>query len=435
MFVTTCPTAEASGGMGRVAHELAAAMARNHDVVLLTVGEYTELIPSRQGQPAVVRVSTRGEGMVRLPDLRDREWLEAMFRDRRPDVVHAHDFSPLALWCQDWARRNGTPFVVTLHCLPSQAQAFASAEMPQLTKWMARSQLFQVFIRLFLQRCSGVIALNQAMVDDLRRVGYAGPVYRVPNGRDLTAYRDLAPADITQPVKELLYVGSFARRKNQRYLLEMMEHLKVPARLSLVGGALEPQYLEELRAYIAERMLRKVSLVGPVPYAEIPRLLQGAHVFVSASRLEVQSLAVIEALASGTPVAGLANETIAEFVDDAVGRCVRADAPPAEFAQAVEEICRLTPAQYAAMSSACRERVRSLDWRGVVEQNVRVYAELATACSTGRRMRRPAPLWTPWLVAASSLRYGLSDLTRSGRARADRAGAAAGRGGRGWSAR
>ncbi len=46
------------------------------------------------------------------------------------------------------------------------------------------------------------------------------------------------------------------------------------------------------------------------------------HAFVSASKMEVQSLAIIEALASGSPVIGLGNETVDELVDETNGSTV-----------------------------------------------------------------------------------------------------------------
>lgn len=415
VFVTTFPGPEAGGGMGRVAHELAAASARVHEVLLICPGEETSMGPSVPGQPTVLRVAARGKGDVLLPDLRGRRQLHARLASFRPQVVHAHDFGPLALWLQDWAHSTGCPFVMTLHCLPSQAQAFSSLEKPLVTKRIANSRLFAAFVDHFLRRCDGVIALNQAIVDDLRRMGYTGPVYRVPNGRDLAAYHALPPADVTQPQKHLLFVGSFTRRKNQRYLLEMMEHLAVPARLTLVGEPLERGYLAELRTYQRVQCLDGVDLLGPLPYENIPPLLARTHVFVSASRLEVQSLAVIEALASATPVVGLANETIDELVDDVVGKRLPAGTSPAEFAHQVQRICTLPPPQYEALCRAARERVRALDWQAVVEENRRVYGELATVCA--ERSPRSARIWTPWLVAASALRYGLSDLAHPGAAR------------------
>jgi len=54
--------------------------------------------------------------------------------------------------------------------------------------------------------------------------------------------------------------------------------------------------------------------MGEIPYHQIPQILEKTHVLVSASKMEVQSLVIIEALTSGTPVVGLANETIDELI-------------------------------------------------------------------------------------------------------------------------
>lgn len=414
LIVTTFPSAESGGGMGRVAHELAGALAGAHEVLLLCPGKDTAALElSLPGQLRVVRVAAPREGDVVLPDLRVERRLRAVLGAFDPDVVHAQDFGILALWTQDWARLTGRPFLATLHCLPSRAAAFASAEKTAFARLMGRSPLFRAFIGLFLQRCDGVIALNRAMEGDLRRFGYRGPVFRVPNGRDLRTYQALSFADPRESEKRLLFVGAFARRKNQGYLLEVLRHLRVPARLELIGGALEPGYLAEVEERIRALGLTNVELTGPVPYAEIPRRLERAHLFLSASRLEVQSLAVIEALASGTPVVGLSNETIDELVDDGVGKRLPPDASPDDFAREVERICTLPPEGYHRMCRAARERVRSLSWESVVEQTTRVYQELVA--SSARRRR--APLWSPWLVSASAVRYSLREFARPPRAR------------------
>ncbi|MCX7751139.1 MAG: glycosyltransferase [Candidatus Bipolaricaulota bacterium] len=412
LIVTTFPSAESGGGMGRAAHELARELARTHEVLLLCPGEETALEGGRPGEPRILRVAAGREGDVVLPDLRVERLLRRRLDRFNPHVVHAQDFGILALWAQDWARRTGRPFLATLHCLPSQAHAFTSAEKGAFTRIMGRSPLFRLFLHVFLERCDGVIALNGAMEADLRRFGYRGPVYRVPNGRNLCAYQALSFADPREPEKRLLFVGSFARRKNQGYLIEVMSHLRVPARLELVGGALEPGYLAEVQEKVQALGLSTVEVVGPVPYGEIPRRLERAHLFVSASRLEVQSLAVIEALAAGTPVVGLANATIDELVDDRVGKRLSPDASPAEFAREVERICALPPEAYERMCRAARERVRPLDWESVVERTTNVYRELALA----RARRRPA-FWSPWLVTASAVRYSFRDLARPKRAR------------------
>jgi hypothetical protein len=122
--------------------------------------------------------------------------------------------------------------------------------------------------------------------------------------------------------------------------------------------------------------LKNIEFVGQIEHEQIPKFLEEAHVFASASTMEVQSLVVIEALASGTPVVGLSNETIDELVDDQVGARVAKDQKPAEFAKQIEKICSLTPHEYEVMCNSARERVAHLDWSRVVDLTLNSYQEL-----------------------------------------------------------
>ncbi len=68
-------------------------------------------------------------------------------------------------------------------------------------------------------------------------------------------------------------------------------------------------------------------------------MLAQTHAFVSASKMEVQSLAIIEALASGSPVIGLGNETVDELVDETNGVRLPNDTSAEEFAAAIRSVC------------------------------------------------------------------------------------------------
>jgi hypothetical protein len=119
-------------------------------------------------------------------------------------------------------------------------------------------------------------------------------------------------------------------------------------------------------------------LLGHVDFSRIPSFLEQTHVLVSASVLEVQSLVVIEALASGTPVVGLANETVDELIDDAVGRRLPKETPPAEFADWVQKICSLPRSEYVEMARQARARVERMDWKPVVDATIHVYETLVS---------------------------------------------------------
>lgn len=210
----------------------------------------------------------------------------------------------------------------------------------------------------------------------LFREGFGGKVFVIPNGRDLQRYAQCRIADIGLTRKTLTFVGHISPRKNQVFLLEVLSVLPRSYRLQLVGKPLNPDYGKRLQHLCDQYGLDNVVFTGQVPQTEIPSYLEDTHVFVSASRMEVQSLVVIEALASGTPVVGLSNETIDELVDAEVGCWLPADADPGAFARCIERICALSRPEYARVCAKARDRVREFDWSHVVAQTVEAYEEL-----------------------------------------------------------
>jgi 1,2-diacylglycerol 3-alpha-glucosyltransferase len=347
-----------------------------------------------------------------LPDLRlrNRLWLDSVLTEFQPDVIHAHDFSPIALIVQDWARQARLPFLVTLHFLPSRTRTFVSKEVNGLANKLGTGKLYQAFVSKFLNLCDGVITLNQAVANDLKVFGYKGVTYDIPNGRNLTDFTSLNITDSTQPEKQLLYIGAFGLRKNQQFLLEMLRHLSFPVRLELIGDVSEPRYMQQLKEYASSGNLSRVTFVDHVPFECIPSHFQEAHVFVSASTLEVQSLVIIEALASGTPVVALANDTTVDLIDEHVGCCLPANATPEQFARQVDAICNLSPVEYATMCDAARERVRNLDWSNIVKENIIAYNELVEIKRRVLMTKHQSPIWKPALISLSTVAWTWHDL-------------------------
>jgi hypothetical protein len=146
----------------------------------------------------------------------------------------------------------------------------------------------------------------------------------------------------------------------------------------LIGKPLNPDYKAKLDRYLKKHQLKNVEIIGQIPHDRIPENLEAAHLFTSASTMEVQSLVVIEALASGTPVVGLSNETIDELINDEVGAWLARNQEPAEFAEQIEAICTLPEEQYRQMCHNARDRVAQLDWSRVVEKTTLAYREILT---------------------------------------------------------
>ena len=78
-------------------------------------------------------------------------------------------------------------------------------------------------------------------------------------------------------------------------------------------------YMEKYYDLVARLGLSgDVIFTGFVPDADLPRYYAAADAFAIASKFETQGLVVLEALASGRPVAGANYRAIPEFVRDGV---------------------------------------------------------------------------------------------------------------------
>ena len=243
----------------------------------------------------------------------------------RPDVIHSHTPWFLGAIIQAWAFIHGVPFHFTAHELPSKMLDWG---LVRYLRGVMRSPLLHALTRTYLvsfcRHCTAVVALNDAAARDIRGIGYRGRLFVIPNGRTLSMYDGTGPADIGSREKLLTFVGDFGPRKNQSYLVEMMNHLPDDYRLLLIGHEVDHGYCREIDAAIGPNLRGRVLLPGRLDHSLVPAQLARTHLWVSASLMEVQSLAVLEALASGTPVAG-----VVERDDRRAHRCGRWNAPGA----------------------------------------------------------------------------------------------------------
>lgn len=369
------------GGAGRVAHELAHNFALDHEVVMVCPSDKNGISRDDDGL-LIYGIRSAGNTEFQMPDLSSRavHQLFGFLDDFQPDIIHAHEPALMGLIGQVWARMNRVPFVHTTHVLPSRAIEFGTAEAIRVPTPILKNSLtdyaVQSVLGNFFRNCDALIALNQSALQSIRDFGYKGPIFVIPNGRGLAHYNQRKFADNTAEQKILVFIGFLSDRKNQFYLLKALNCLPNNYTLRLIGKPLSAEYQVELEEFIQTNSLDNVEFVGQITQEQIPEYLEEAHVFPSASKMEVQSLVVIEALASGTPVVGLSNETIDELVSEDVGAWLAKDQTPEVFAKQIESICNLPPDQYQRICQNARERVQHLDWSNVVDSTVEAYQEI-----------------------------------------------------------
>src|SRR4030042_2359825 len=365
------------GGCGRVSYEIAQAFAQQgHETVLICPGPKTEI---KKVAPHLryLQIRSAGEGDVAIPYLtvKNLQFLFNFLKSFSPQIIHAHDFGPISLSSQFWAINNQIPFIYTSHALPTKTSDFIGESYAFFGK-LLDSKFFQKYFTTFLRGCDALIALNKEAQKDIFKYGFKKEIFTIPNGRDLKAYRSCRLANIKEKEKQLTFIGYLSTRKNQKYLLRVMKYLPNNFTLNLIGSPINPGYLKILKDGANKNHLRRVNFLGQVPYKQIPQFLAKTHLFVSVSKIEVQSLVIIEALASGTPVVALSNETTSELVDETVGFCLGKKTSPQIFAQQIEKICSLSPKEYETLCRHAQKKVIHLDWSEIVKQTKQVYQKL-----------------------------------------------------------
>ena len=200
----------------------------------------------------------------------------------RPDHVHIATEGPLGLLVRRFCRLRGWKFTTSYH-----------TRFPEYLKELARVPLCPTyrFLRWFHDAAAAMMVATPSLEKELIGRGFRAPVRRWSRGVDLGIFhpRPKPAGGYARPV--MLYVGRVSHEKN----IEDFLKLDVPGTKLVVGDG--PARAELERKYPAAMFLgyRKGEALGEA-YA-------AADVFVFPSRTDTFGIVVIEALASGLPVA------------------------------------------------------------------------------------------------------------------------------------
>lgn len=259
-------------------------------------------------------------------------------REQAFDVVHIHTpfvahYAGLKL-----ARALGLPVIETYHTF---FEEYLFHYVPFAPKGLMR-MLARRFSRSQCNALDALIAPSQPMLDALRRYGIDTPAHAIPTGLKLA---DFAGGDgdtfrrthgIAPHRPVLLFVGRVAHEKNIGFLLEMFHQVRRdhPDTLLVIAG--EGPASGALRTHTQRLGLNDhVHFVGYLDRRrELLDCYRAADLFVFASRTETQGLVLLEAMACGVPVVGLAIMGTAEVLRHGHGAHIAED-DPHDFASKV----------------------------------------------------------------------------------------------------
>jgi glycosyltransferase involved in cell wall biosynthesis len=373
---------DSGGGVSQVVSNLSQYFASGHDVLVVEPGDSTRYYFDKGKNIHFLEVASVGKGLLYIPRFRlvDVMRIHKHLRSFSPQIIHLHDEGPIPMLLLSFVNHLSFRSILSFHMSPTRKVPVMDDLLTKLAFAFSRQNNI-CLSKVFGQMVDIFCAPAKCMESSICEINSEKKIVFINNQIDLLEFSGNKDIDKFS----LISVGHIVPDKGCDYLIEVMRYLPQKYRLALVGETPNPRYLQKLENKIKEYGLNNVEFLGKVPHAEISGILSKSHLFVSASLLEVQSLAVLEALASGTPVVSLSNSTTDEFIDETVGRNFPRETPPLDFARKVEELCELDDKRYNLLSENARSKVSHLSLEAVGSKTLKVYEELV---SQGKRKRK-----------------------------------------------
>ena len=285
---------------------------------------------------------------------------------RTSDIFHAHTFA-CGIPPMINRRRSPRPFVLTLHT----SHFLMRADRP----------VWRNIFRRIIESCDYLLATSE----EIREV--ALELYAHPRSEVMTNAVDterFAPLDATERAsggrRRLVVPRRLFPKNGVEYLVRAMPLICEVADVEacIVGDGPERERLEALAVELG--VAERVEFLGARSNRDMPAILNHAEVAVVPSLMEATSIAALEAMACGVPVAASAVGGLPEIIDQDVGALFE-PADPGALATAVVDL--LERGSLRELGREGRRRVVA-NWslERMVNRHIEIYNELLDETKT-----------------------------------------------------
>lgn len=290
-----------------------------------------------------------------------RQEYDPLFQRNKPDMIHAHTLFSDGSLAYYYYKNYNTPFIV----------AVRSTDIDVFLKykpWLRR------FAKQILDHASKIVFISPSLQRKFHQI--FGSIYEskslvLPNGI-YQAYLNSGELHIKEPHTplELLYVGSFLKRKNVPALIKLIENSDT--KLNIVGGGGN----EEKKVLQMIQDSDKINYLGHIEdQSRLVQIYKQSDIFIMASKRETFGLVYLEAMSQGLPVIYSKNTGIdGLFEQGTVGYGVSPESV-SELAKAIEMI----RSDYRHISNNCINEARNYNWASIAEKYQSLYSSIISS--------------------------------------------------------
>lgn len=363
--------------------------ALDHDIQVIRPRQPTDGWDRDGARLGLEQVLTRGLAIPRYPQLRmglpALRSLQAMWMQRRPDVVHIATEGPLGWSALRVARKLRLPVSTDFRT------NFDAYSAHYGVGWLRRP--VQTYLRRFHNHADCTLVPTEALAQSLSQVGYERLIV-VPRGVDTDRFhpdrrspvrRQLWGVDDQTPVA--LYVGRLAPEKNLPLLVRAYAAMRAcnPRwRLVVVGDG--PQ-----RDGLA-RACPDALLLGALAGDALAQAYASGDLLLFPSLTETYGNVTLEALASGVPVLAFDYAAASDVVQHGVNGLLAPVAQEETFVTLAQSVAA-DAALLARLRQAAAPSVRALGWDAIVRRMEALWQRLLAAHAAGPAVIKSSAWW------------------------------------------
>lgn len=311
-------------GVAKFSRNLAKGLAdRGHEVLVIAPSQTGKRYKEIDGNYVIMRTASVPFILYqnfRISPTPGRE-VKKIIKEFDPDVIHIQMLMWIGQATMKYGNKYGIPIVSTNHAMPENLMDNLKLLAP-----VARpiNYMLREYGARFHAKADVVTMPTQSAIDMFRAGDKVGKtIEAVSNGIDLSRFTpgEIDPAvahkfglPLDKPI--VSYIGRVDAEKHISVLIKAFDEIQkeTDAHLLVVGDGTDSDHLKEMSYALG--IHSHVTFTGKVTDDEIVQLHKVGTVFCMPSPAELQSIATLEAMASGIPVVAVDAGALKELCQD-----------------------------------------------------------------------------------------------------------------------
>jgi len=237
---------------------------------------------------------------------------DRLLKTIRPDAVHINSHMIMGRYLLRSARELGIRVIATNHIMPENLIKY-SLIIPKFAERWVMNLAWKDAGRI-LKKADVVTTPTRRAADLLEQASGLKGVLAVSCGIDAAKFANQIPTTNSEP--RVLFLGRLDYEKHIHNLLKAVALLskELNVQVDIVGDGGEREYLQNLALELG--IARNVHFLGHISDRDLPKAYERATLFAMPSIAELQSIATMEAMASGRPVVAADAMALPHLVHD-----------------------------------------------------------------------------------------------------------------------